>query len=88
MRGRKIKCTFVDENTQAQEESKETPGNDAPDKYVGVDDADLTYKSTVTWQCMPHNIEVLFDSEHYFMEYEAFPELGPEEPSIEDSIVK
>lgn len=27
MRGRKIKCTFVDENAPAQEESKETPGD-------------------------------------------------------------
>ena len=46
------------------------------------------YKTSVTWQCIPHHIEILFNSEHYFIEYQAFPELGPEEDSIEESIVK
>lgn len=45
MRGRKIKATFVDPEAQT-----ETP-EDFPkgDKYVGVDDTDLEYKSSITW---------------------------------------
>ena len=36
---------------------------------------------------MPHNIEILFDSETYFMEYESFPEVGEEMDEL-SSIVK
>ena len=72
MRGRKIKATFQDPAGVA-----ETPA-DFPtgDKYVGVDDTDLEYKMSVTWECFPHNIEIMFDTDTYFMEYEVFPESG------------
>jgi hypothetical protein len=36
---------------------------------------------------MPHNVEILFDSETYFMEYESFPEVGDEMDEL-TSIVK
>lgn len=108
MRGRKIKCTFIEPEVEAQpmpadaeeqkepkdpqEETKEPPAEpEVPDKTVGIDDADLPYKKSVTWQCFPQNIEIMLDTNWYFVENGAFPETydrdEEEEKFLVDQIV-
>ena len=67
MRGRKIKATFIDpeapepepsekptpQGGEGEEETKETPQDNVPDKFVGVDDSDLIYKRSITWTSCP-----------------------------------
>ena len=88
MRGRKIKATFISPETETvpaetpggEEESKETPIGDEGDKIVGVDNNDLMYSKSVTWQSFPGNIEVLFNTEMYFLDYNTFPEVNEGDP--------
>ena len=102
MRGRKIKCTYLnpdspdagtpqedgaEELKDGQEPKQEPEVDDEGDKYVGVDDTDLVYRSSITWQCFPQNIEIMFDSDKYFIEYETFPERYDRDEEHEKYIV-
>jgi len=123
MRGRKIKCTYVEQETEqdteqktpqpepAEEPKEETPQENGQtaggeeetketkdtketpkepeiaEKYVGVDDCDLAYKKSVTWQCFPQNIELMLDTDNYFMEFNSFPELYTRDDEHEKYIV-
>lgn len=65
MRGRKVKMTF-----------KGRPG-DPPDKVYGqqlicIDGENLKFDKFVVMEAIPHNIEVMFDSESYFKEFNSF----------------
>lgn len=93
MRGRKIKATFFDPNAETPQPDPEAEGEEtkrAPeegDKYVGVDDNDLCYKRSVTWQSIPQNIEIMFDADSYFMEHTFFPEAIDRDEARERFIV-
>ena len=57
---------------------------------IAVDGEDLTYRNTVTYEAMHQNLEVLFDSDTYFREYNSFVNVSrqPRDLSIDRVIAK
>ena len=53
---------------------------------MGIDGEDLRYQREITWENMHNNIEVMFDSEAYFREYNSF--VNDDQLSIETYIDK
>ena len=41
---------------------------------LGIDGEDLRYKKQVVWEIVPANVEVMFDSDAYFKEFNSFLE--------------
>ena len=75
MRGKKIKVLFREKvGVELTEEQKEEGGEGYGEQAIGVDGMDLTYRKSVTWEIFPSNIEVMLDTESYFLDNGAFPE--------------
>ena len=67
MRGKKIKVVF-------QGRRGATPEFNARPQLLGIDGEDLRYKKQVVWEIVPANVEVMFDSDAYFKEFNSFLE--------------
>jgi hypothetical protein len=95
MRGRKIKARFQDPTEEVEAEAEpelstetgeisggsSTPAGEAkaPEQYISIDGDDLQYRSSITWECFPGNIEVLVNTERYFLsKHSSFTMVGSE----------
>ena len=67
MRGKKISVKFTGKNVAR-------PRTDYGEQLFGIDGEDLRYHRKITWECIPRNIQVMFDHETFFTEYESFIE--------------
>ena len=65
MRGRKIKMTF-------NGRPGDPPGKIYGQQLISIDGENLRYDKFLIMECIPHNIEVMFDSEAYFKEFNSF----------------
>lgn len=79
--------TPQEDGAEEPKEAEEPQADEEGDKYVGVDHSDLVYRSSITWQCFPQNIEIMFDSDKYFIEFEAFPEIYERDDEHEKYLV-
>ena len=65
MRGRKIKMTF-------NGRPGDPPGKVYGQQLISIDGENLRYDKFLVMEAMPHNYEVMFDSEAYFKEFNSF----------------
>ena len=77
MRGRKIKVHFKDKDEEAEPELSTETGEvqgagSGPAQVVAVDGTDLNYYGSITWECIPSNIEVIVNTTSYFLDSNAF----------------
>lgn len=63
IRGKKIVAKYKGTAKKSKSKGKQ---------LFNVDGEDLTFNSKVTWEAMKQNLEVCFDSDRYFREYEWF----------------
>ena len=87
MRARKIKVNFRDKDQEAEPELSTETGQVAGESHakqvITVDGEDLQYESSVTWECFPGNVEVLVNTNAYFVDSGAFSKVIDEKTSDE-----
>lgn len=75
MRGRKIKVLFKDKSAEAEQElsleTGETTGAEVS-QVVAVDGEELNYSGSISWECIPGNLEVIVNTKAYFIDSQTF----------------
>jgi diacylglycerol kinase family enzyme len=67
VRGKKIVVSFKGKQVR-------TPPQEWGPQMFGIDGEDMFYRHKITWDAMKGNLEVCFDSDSYFREYDWFTE--------------